>query len=141
MGLFETVTDVRIDPEMLKLATQLVDRQSGQYDPADLEDRYETRLRAMIDAKVKGEGRIVDSTPAFADSNVIDLMAALRKSLGEPMRPAADEQPAAPKARVKRGAAQDARRQPGLKLPIAGGGRKAAAKADTAEAIPAQTAA
>ena len=28
----------------------------GEYDPTDLEDRYETRLRAMIDAKLKGEG-------------------------------------------------------------------------------------
>jgi len=85
-GLFDAVSEIRVDPEMLKLATQLVARQTGQYDPADLEDRYETRLRALIDAKVKGDGRIVDSTPVFNDSNVIDLMAALRKSLGEPLR-------------------------------------------------------
>ena len=39
-----------------QLATQLVERQSEQYDPADLEDRYETRLRAMLEAKIKGEG-------------------------------------------------------------------------------------
>jgi non-homologous end joining protein Ku len=33
-----------------------VQRQVGKYDAADLEDRYETRLRAMIDAKLKGGG-------------------------------------------------------------------------------------
>ena len=47
---------IKIDPEMVQLATQLVQRQSGKYDAADLEDRYETRLRALIDAKLKGEG-------------------------------------------------------------------------------------
>ena len=46
---------VKPDPEMVQLATQLVQRQAGKYDSADLEDRYETRLRAMIDAKLKGE--------------------------------------------------------------------------------------
>ena len=40
---------------MVKLATQLVDRQTAVYEPADIEDRYETRLRAMLDAKLKGE--------------------------------------------------------------------------------------
>ena len=46
---------MKIDPEMVRLASQLVQRQSGKYDADDLEDRYETRLRAMIDAKLKGE--------------------------------------------------------------------------------------
>ena len=81
--LFEDLAGIKTDPEMVQLATQLVQRQSGKYDAADLEDRYETRLRAMIDAKLKGEG--VDlSEPAEPDrTNVVDLMAALKKSLGE----------------------------------------------------------
>jgi non-homologous end joining protein Ku len=32
------------------------ERQTSRYDPSDLEDRCETRLRAMIEAKPKGEG-------------------------------------------------------------------------------------
>ena len=81
--LFDDLAGIKTDPEMVQLATQLVQRQSGKYDAADLEDRYETRLRAMIDAKLKGEG--VDlSEPAEPDrTNVVDLMAALKKSLGE----------------------------------------------------------
>jgi DNA end-binding protein Ku len=81
--LFDDLAGIKTDPEMVQLATQLVQRQSGKYDSADLEDRYETRLRAMIDAKLKGEG--VDlSEPAEPDrTNVVDLMAALKKSLGE----------------------------------------------------------
>ena len=54
--LFEGMDGIKIDPEMVQLATQLVQRQAGKYDASDLEDRYETRLRAMIDAKLKGEG-------------------------------------------------------------------------------------
>ena len=54
--LFEGLEGIKVDPEMVKLAVQLVDRQVGRYDPADLEDRYEARLRAMIDAKMQGVG-------------------------------------------------------------------------------------
>ena len=50
------MAEIKTDPEMVQLATQLVQRQVGKYESADLEDRYETRLRAMIDAKLKGEG-------------------------------------------------------------------------------------
>ena len=81
--LFDDLAGIKTDPEMVQLATQLVQRQSGEYDSADLEDRYETRLRAMIDAKLKGEG-IEPTEPAEPDrTNVVDLMAALKKSLGQ----------------------------------------------------------
>ena len=83
--LFEHIAGAKSDPEMVKLAVQLIDRQTSDYDPADLEDRYETRLRAMLDAKIQGE-EIPEETPTLVSTNVIDLMAALRKSLGEPPR-------------------------------------------------------
>ena len=68
---------------MVKLATQLIERQETRFEPADLEDRYEARLRAVIDAKLKGEG-IAPEEPATArPDNVIDLMAALKRSLGQ----------------------------------------------------------
>lgn len=125
--LFDGARSVRLDPEMIALATQLVERQSEDYDPADLEDRYETRLRAMLDAKIAGEGVRPETAPTLADSNVIDLMAALRKSLGQPM---ASTQPAAAKAEAEKpakrarkaaAAATDVRTQPALKLPLQGG--------------------
>ena len=75
--------EIKTDPEMVALAKQLIERQTTTYDPSDLEDRYETRLRAMIDAKLKGEG-IDLSEPAEPDrTNVVDLMAALKKSLAK----------------------------------------------------------
>ena len=92
------MADIKTDPEMVKLATQLIDRQTSRYDPADMEDRYETRLRAMIDAKLKGEGIDDETAPQPVQTNVIDLMAALRRSLG-------DDEPAKPAAKAKAGKA------------------------------------
>src|SRR6201994_2759502 len=40
--LFEGMDRIKVDPEMVQLATQLVRRQLGKYDASDLEDRYET---------------------------------------------------------------------------------------------------
>lgn len=68
---------------MVALARQLIDRQSTTYNPADIEDRYETRLRGMIDAKLKGEGIEEEEAVEPDRANVVDLMAALKKSLGQ----------------------------------------------------------
>jgi DNA end-binding protein Ku len=103
--LFEGLAGIKTDPEMVQLACQLVQRQSGKYDAADLEDRYETRLRAMIDAKLKGEGIDTSEPPVPERTNVVDLMAALRKSLGQA---AGDKKP----ARAKKKAAAAAKVTP-----------------------------
>ena len=103
--LFEGMEKIKVDPEMVQLATQLVQRQSGKYDASDLEDRYEKRLRALIDAKLKGEGIEAEEEPEIVTSNVVDLMATLKKSLGQ----VHDEKPAPKKkAAPKRSAAQAA---------------------------------
>lgn len=97
------------DPDMVSLAKQLIKRQTGTYDPSDVEDRYETRMRAVIDAKLQGQGLTPDAAPAVRDSNVVDLMAALKKSLGKSVDPvpakarraAAKPEAAEPKPRKK----------------------------------------
>jgi DNA end-binding protein Ku len=108
-AIFGDVAEARTDPEMVQLARQLIDRQTTKYDPADLEDRYETRLRAMIDAKLKGEGIDV-SEPAEPDrGNVIDLMAALKKSLGQAADASPPSRKPAKEAKTKAAAAPAAR--------------------------------
>ena len=96
-AVFGDIAGIRTDPEMVQLAKQLIDRQTTTYDPSDLEDHYETRLRAMIEAKLKGEGIDVSEPDEPDRSNVIDLMAALKKSLGEP----AETKPAPAKKSAK----------------------------------------
>ncbi|WP_020697405.1 Ku protein [Reyranella massiliensis] len=89
----------KADPKMLEIAEKIVAQQSGDFDPADFKDRYEDALRAMIEKKKKGKP--VKAAPAreAEDTNVIDLMAALKKSLqGEsPTSRRASPAPARPK--------------------------------------------
>jgi DNA end-binding protein Ku len=81
--LFENIPDAKPDREMVKLAEQLIDRQASEFEPADMEDRYEARLRDVINAKLKGEGITPEQPTAPRADNVIDLMAALKRSLGQ----------------------------------------------------------
>ena len=81
-ALFAAIPDTKPDAEMVKLAVQLIGRQTAAFDPADMEDRYEARLREVIDAKLRGEGITPEAEPAADQDNVIDLMQALKKSLG-----------------------------------------------------------
>ena len=129
---FEDAADLKTDPEMIDLAVQLINRQSAKYDPADFEDRYETRLRAMIDAKIAGGALVAEPDEPPAGGNVIDLVAALRRSVAEAE---AKEKPTAksvaPRAAVagkpagnrpqKRPTPEEIRSQPSFKLPIKGG--------------------
>jgi DNA end-binding protein Ku len=111
-AVFEDATSMKTDPEMVALARQLIDRQTTTYDPGDIEDRYETRLRAMIDAKLKGEGIEDVETEEPDRGNVVDLMAALKKSLGQNSDQPAPHTPKKPqpgdKAPKKRAAAAPA---------------------------------
>jgi DNA end-binding protein Ku len=122
--VFDDVPSGKSDPEMVKLATQLIERQAGTYDPADVEDRYEARLREVIDAKLKGEGIDALDQEEPDRGNVIDLMSALRKSLGDgggdakgqkgeaPKKSAAAAKTAAPKKSAPKAGAK---RAPGRK--------------------------
>lgn len=103
--LFEDISDAPADKEMVALAVQLIDRQTAKFQPGDMEDRYEARLREVIDAKLAGEDIQAPSEEAPAD-NVVDLMSALRKSLGETKssaggKAAADGKPAKKSASAK----------------------------------------
>ena len=69
-----------VKPEELKLARQVIETFGGELNLADYRDEYKDELRRIIDAKVAGE-EVVATPVAEAPSNVVDLMAALRKSL------------------------------------------------------------
>ncbi len=105
-ALFDELGKPKLDADLVKLAVQLVERQAAAFRPEDMEDRYEARLREVIEAKLRGE----EIEPAEEEpdrSNVMDLMSALKKSLGapaaeKPKRAAAKPKPATKKAAAKR---------------------------------------
>ena len=97
-------------------------RATSEYDPHYVEVRHETRRRTMLAAKIQGT-EVRAEAPAPLTSNVVDLMAALRKSLGEAPKAVTTDATTAPKVASKRAqkAVEEQRKQPGLKLPIEGG--------------------
>jgi len=105
---FDEIENIKISPDMLKLAVQILESKRGHFDPSKFEDRYENALMRMIEAKRAGK-----KPPVLAEarpSNVINLMDALRKSArgGGESRPAASSRKsngrkrAAPKRKVRR---------------------------------------
>jgi DNA end-binding protein Ku len=80
-ALFEPVAAETPDRDMVQLALQLVDRQTAPFEPSDMEDRYEARLREVIAAKLKGVGIAPEVPETPRRDNVVDLMAALKQSL------------------------------------------------------------
>lgn len=84
---FEDIPDSRPDREMIDIARKIIEQKEGEFEPRKFEDRYENALRDLIRRKEKGE-KLVTAEPVEED-NVIDLMAALKKSLksgGAPAR-------------------------------------------------------
>jgi DNA end-binding protein Ku len=69
-----------VKPDELKLAQQVVNMFSGDLNIKDYRDEYKEELRRIIDAKVSGE-EVVSAPVVEAPTNVVDLMAALRRSL------------------------------------------------------------
>jgi DNA end-binding protein Ku len=69
------------DPRMLEIAEKIVEQQRGTFDPTRFVDRYETALREVIERKRKGQPIAVSAPPAD-DNRVVNLMEALKRSLG-----------------------------------------------------------
>ncbi|RKF15993.1 Ku protein [Altericroceibacterium spongiae] len=91
-AFFSDIDDARPKKELLDLATTLIDQKSAPFDASEYEDRYIEALRKLIDKKAKsksGKAVIEDAgEPAGAGGNVIDLMAALKKSIDGKKSPA-----------------------------------------------------
>lgn len=78
---FGDIPTVRMDKEMVAVATKIMAQKQAKFDPKTFEDRYEDALRDLIKRKRKGEDVVEAEEPEPEESNVIDLMEALRASL------------------------------------------------------------
>lgn len=83
-GYFRDIPDAKPDHDLLDLAETLIAKKTAKFDPQEFHDRYVDALKDLVERKVKAKGRkIVDTTEEERPSggNVVDLMAALKKSL------------------------------------------------------------
>jgi len=118
----------KLDSKMVEMAGVIMKRAAGEFDPAQFRDRYQDALRELIEAKVKGLPR--EKPRRFEEpGKVVDLMALLRKSIGEgPARGAV--KPAGKAATGKKRTANS--NQGSLLLPIEGKAKAKEAKTKVA---------
>lgn len=90
---FKDIPATKPDKGLLDLATTLIEQRSAPFDAGEFHDRYVDALKKLIEKKRKSKGKKiledVEEPEARGGSNVIDLMAALKKSVGGEKRPAA----------------------------------------------------
>ena len=78
-GYGKIAQDVKLRPQEVKLAEQLVDSLSGDFKPQQYHDTYQENLKALIEAKREGKTIVEEAQPKRAP--VIDMMEALKRSL------------------------------------------------------------
>ena len=111
---FDAIPDKKPDPKMVDIAERIIEQLQGPFDPTQFDDRYEEALKALIAEKQKGHK--IEKVEAHEDTNVVDLMDALRRSLGQapaPRAAAASEDRSPPKAPAKRRAPAAKKRRAG----------------------------
>ena len=85
-GYFRDIPDAKPDDDLLELAEALIEKKSSAFDPKEFHDRYVDALKDLIERKRKQKGnrKIIDEKDeggGRSASNVVDLMAALKKSM------------------------------------------------------------
>jgi DNA end-binding protein Ku len=77
--IFDSISGAKPDAAMIAIAEKIIEQQEGPFDPSRFVDRYEEALKQLIADKQKGHKPAKVAEPD--DTNVVDLMSALRASL------------------------------------------------------------
>jgi len=103
---FEDVPELKLPKEMKELAAHIVDSKATHFDPSTFQDHYETALVEML--RAKQAGRVIEAPKPAQSPRVINLMDALRASIGSESK----KKPAAASTKVReRAAPQPAKRK------------------------------
>jgi DNA end-binding protein Ku len=72
--------ELELKPAELKMASQLIDAMTGEFDPAQYRDEYREALMQVIESKIEGR-ETVEVEPTEEPTKLVDLMAALQASV------------------------------------------------------------
>jgi DNA end-binding protein Ku len=106
-----------VKPAEVKMANMLVETLAGDFDPEEFEDDYAEAVESLVKTKIEGGEVKRTATSTKSSGEVVDLLAALQRSVdaaktarGEDEKPAAKKtaKPAAKKAPAKKAAAKKA---------------------------------
>ena len=123
---FDEIQDVKVTKDMLDLAKHIVNQKAGRFDPEKFEDHYESALVELINQK--RAGKVIRPKERPKGENVVDLMDALRESVGGAAADAST--PKKPAKKAKKASAG----QKEMLMPIAG--KKPAKEATAKRAKP-----
>jgi DNA end-binding protein Ku len=98
---FEDIPDLKLPKEMSELAGHIIDTKASHFDPKKFEDHYENALVELLRQKQAGRAIEPIKEEAPQPRRVINLMDALRASIGAE---AAEKKPPAPSATARAGA-------------------------------------
>jgi DNA end-binding protein Ku len=111
-GYFRDIPDATPDEDLLELAEALITKKSAAFHPDDYKDRYVDALKDLVERKRKAHGKKIvddkDDGTARTSSNVVDLMAALKKSMEGGKKAPARKAPATKSAAKKPAAKKSA---------------------------------
>ena len=77
---FDDIENEKIPKDMLELASHIVETKSGHFNPQKFEDHYEEALKELLKKKQAGEK--IEAPKEREPAKVINLMDALRRSVG-----------------------------------------------------------
>jgi DNA end-binding protein Ku len=106
---FEDIPDLKLPAEMTQLAGHIIDTKAAHFDPKKFEDHYETALVELLRKKQAGRAIEPVREEGPAPRRVINLMDALRASIGAET----EKKPAAASTKVRAGAGAGAKRKTG----------------------------
>jgi DNA end-binding protein Ku len=95
---FDEIQDAKVTKDMLDLAKHIVNQKAGRFDPEKFEDHYESALVELINQK--RAGKVIRPKERPKGENVVDLMDALRKSVGGAAAEAATQKKPAKKPKA-----------------------------------------
>ena len=83
---FRDIKPAAVTADALELAENLIKKMSAKLDLNKFEDGYEVAVKALVEAKINNLPVPIDEAPRKQPANVINLMDALRKSIGPDAR-------------------------------------------------------